>query len=417
MLIKAGRSANYANTNRRAEKHMRLRNWAAAAAMTIGFLTNTGFAADAPADPYLWLEDIKGEKPLEWVKEQNEAAFAKLKTDPGYAADYAAILAILDATDRIPTGDLQGNFVFNFWQDESHVRGIWRRTTAASYATPNPQWETLLDVDKLAAGEGKNWFFHSAECPPDLSRCLIALSPGGGDTVVLREFDMASKRFPDTGFNLGEAKAEAAYLDANTILFSTDFGKGTLTDSGYPRIVKIWRRGQPLADAKIMFEGMMSDVVVSPVVFQGSAGPLAMASRAISYFETEYHVLAADGSAVELPLPLSADAKALLGGDLIVTLRKDWTPDGGVTIKQGSLAAFPVRGFPGDAENAACLRALYAGAARFGGRGRGHARCGLRLDLRERHRQHPCVPAECRRVARPASRSAFGRHDRHRVGQ
>jgi prolyl oligopeptidase len=345
VLIMAARSANYAVTNRKAGKHMRLRNWAAAAAMTIGFLSNTGFAADAPADPYLWLEDIKGEKPLDWVKEQNAAAFAKLKTDPGYAGDYAAILAILDATDRIPTGDLQGNFVFNFWQDENHVRGIWRRTTVASYATPNPQWETLLDVDKLAADEGKNWFFHSAECPPDLSRCLIALSPGGGDTVVLREFDMASKSFPANGFNLGEAKAEAAYIDADTILFSTDFGKGTLTDSGYPRIVKLWRRGQPLAGAKVVFEGMMSDVVASPGVFQGSAGPVAMASRAISYFETEYHVLAADGSAVELPLPLSADAKALLGGDLIVSLRKDWTPDGGVTIKQGSLVAFPVKEF------------------------------------------------------------------------
>ena len=160
------------------------------------------------------------------MNEQNAVALKLLKSDPDYQKDYDAILSILDADDRIPMGELHGESVFNFWQDPAHVRGIWRRTTIASYETPNPQWDILLDVDKLAADEGKSWVFKGASCSPDLSRCLISLSPGGGDTTVLREFDPAAKRFVEEGFALGEAKAEAAYVDANTILFGTDFGGG-----------------------------------------------------------------------------------------------------------------------------------------------------------------------------------------------
>jgi len=323
---------------------MRFRSWpVAAAAIAVTMRSLASFGADPAPDPYLWLEDIRGQQALDWVKERNEVALAKLKADPIYNADYAAILAILDATDRIPMGDLQGGWVFNFWQDEAHVRGIWRRTNIASYRTPSPQWEILIDLDKLAADEGRNWVFKGAECAPDLTRCLISLSPGGGDTVVLREFDLRAKRFAPGGFNLGEAKAEASYIDADTILFSTDFGEGTLTNSGYPRIVKLWRRGEPESVARIVFEGRSEDVVVSPAVFQGESGAIALASRGISFFETEYHALAPDGGTVELPLPVSADVRAALNGELILTLRKDWTPEGRAPIRQGSLISFPVK--------------------------------------------------------------------------
>jgi prolyl oligopeptidase len=242
-------------------------------------------------------------------------------------------------------GQLHGGTVFNFWQDPAHVRGIWRRTDIASYETPAPKWETLLDVDRLAADEGKSWVFKGANCSPDLSRCLIALSPGGGDPVVLREFDPAAKRFVDEGFALGEAKAEATYVDANTILFSTDFGPGTLTQSGYPRIVKLWRRGEPLANAKIVFEGKAQDVVASPSVFHSSSGSTALVSREVTFFEAEYFAVTAEGGTLPLPLPLYADLKAELDGNLIATLRKDWTPEGQAMIHQGALIAFPLKEF------------------------------------------------------------------------
>ena len=300
--------------------------------------------ADAPDDPYIWLEDVHGAKQLDWVKQKNDVALKQLKSGPDYQKNYDAILAVLDATDRIPFGQLYFSHVFNFWQDETHVRGIWRRTTIESYETPSPQWETLIDVDQLAAAEGKNWVFSRASCAIDLTRCLVALSPGGGDAVVLREFDPVAKRFVDDGFNLGEAKAEAAYIDADTIIFSTDFGPGTLTASGYPRIVKLWRRGQPITDAKIVFEGRPEDVVISPGVFQSRDGATAIISRAVTFFETEYAVLAGDET-VKLPLPLSIDLKAEIDGHLIATLRKDWTPENGTPVAQGSLIAFPLKEF------------------------------------------------------------------------
>jgi len=315
----------------------------AALGLTAALYATTGLTADVE-DPYVWLEDTYGAKPLEWVKEHNALSLKQLKSDPDYQKHYDSILAVLDANDRIPLGQVYASHVFNFWQDDAHVRGIWRRTTIASYESATPEWETLVDVDRLAEAENKNWVFKSASCALDLTRCLVQLSPGGGDTVVLREFDPVAKRFLDDGFNLGEAKAEAAYITADTILFSTDFGPGTLTISGYPRIVKVWRRGQPVSEARTVFEGTQDDVYVSPSVFQSSDGATPIIARYVTYFETEYSVLAGDET-VRLPLPLSADVKAEIGGQLILTLRKDWTPENGSLIRQGSLIAFPLKEF------------------------------------------------------------------------
>ena len=146
-------------------------------------------------DPYIWLEDVHGEKPLAWVQEQNAHALGVLKADPRYQQNYDAILKVLDATDRIPYGSLDHQYVFNFWQDAEHPKGIWRRTTIADYANPAPKWETLLDLDKLAADEKENWVWKGASCTPTLTRCLVNLSRGGGDAVVVREFDLATQKF------------------------------------------------------------------------------------------------------------------------------------------------------------------------------------------------------------------------------
>ncbi|HYM18690.1 MAG TPA: prolyl oligopeptidase family serine peptidase [Micropepsaceae bacterium] len=312
--------------------------------LAAALIAGSAIAAEVADDPYLWLEDIHGAKAVAWAEEQNEAAFKRLKSDSDYNKNYDAVLGVLDATDRIPMGQVYVSHVFNFWQDENHVRGLWRRTPIASYETPSPQWETLIDVDELARVEGKNWVFKRASCSLDLKRCLISLSLGGGDTVVLREFDPVAKRFMAEGFDLGESKAEAAYLDADTILFSTDFGKGTLTESGYPRIVKIWHRGEKIADAKIVYQGTTSDVIVSPVVFQLPSGPIALAARSVNYYETEYYSVIT-GTAVKLPLPESADVKTAIGDQLITTLRKEWVQDDGSTLPQGSLIAFPLKEF------------------------------------------------------------------------
>ena len=294
----------------------------------------------AAADPYLWLEDIHGAKPLAWVKEQNAKSRAVLQADPDYQKDYEAILKVLDATDRIPYGSLEREYVFNFWQDAEHPKGIWRRTNIGDYANPTPHWETLLDLDKLSADEHENWVWENPECSALLKRCLLSLSRGGGDAVVVREFDLATRSFIKEGFALTEAKSSISYLDEDTVLIATDFGPGSMTTSGYARIVKLWKRGTPMAQARTLFEGKTADVLAQPSIYHDPAGTIALVVRAVTFFTTEYQWLRPDATLQALPLPLGADLKGAQGGQLIFSLREDWTSPGGALIPKGALIAY-----------------------------------------------------------------------------
>ncbi len=306
----------------------------------LAFLSFAFAGAQAVTDPYAWLEDIHGAKPLAWVKEQSRKSLAVLKADPRYQKNYDSVLNVLDAPDRIPTGSLDHAFVYNFWQDAKNPKGVWRRTSIADYANPAPHWDVLLDVDALAKAEKENWVFEGAECAPKETRCLIRLSRGGGDAVVVREYDLKAHHMAGDGFTLPEAKTDVSYLDDDTVLFGTDFGKGTLTKSGYARIVKLWKRGAPVASAKTLYEGQVSDVAVSPAAFHTRKGDFGLVIRAVSFFESEYYAVdAAKGTVGKLDLPLSADVKGMIGGALIATLREDYSTQGAHFAK-GALVAF-----------------------------------------------------------------------------
>ncbi len=316
----------------------------------------------ASPDPYLWLEDVHGAKPLEWVKAQNARSAGILKADPSYHKDYEAILKVMDATDRIPYGDLEHQYVFNFWQDAEHPKGIWRRTTIADYAHSAPSWDILLDLDQLAKDEHENWVWKGAECTPALQRCLLHLSRGGGDAVVVRELDLAARAFVKDGFQLAEAKSAVTYLDEDTVLFGTDFGPGSMTASGYPRIVKLWKRGAPQSQARTIYEGRPSDVGAQGVVFHDPSGTLALVERDVGFFTAEYYLIASDGTTRQLPLPLGADLKGAQGRNLVFTLREDWTPPKGKRMSKGSLLTYRVPDrLPagGRAEAADALAVLY----------------------------------------------------------
>jgi prolyl oligopeptidase len=313
-----------------------------AAVIVIGFaaIAAAAFAkGNTVEDPYLWLEDVHGEKPLAWVRQQNERSLGVLKADPRYRSNYASILEVLDASDRIPYGILDHQYVFNFWQDAQHPKGLWRRTTIADYANVEPHWETLLDLDRLAADERENWVWKGAECTPSLKRCLLSLSRGGGDAVVVREFDLATKSFPADGFALPEAKSDVAYLGDDTIFFGSDFGLGSLTTSGYPRIVKAWQRGGRIADAPTIMEGKADDVSVAATVLRDGEKSQALIVRSPSFFTSEYYASSPGGGWWKLPLQDSAQLQGLHRGQLLVTLREDWTV-GGKTFAKGSLLAF-----------------------------------------------------------------------------
>ena len=303
-------------------------------ALLLGCVLASGaFALD---DPYVWLEEVHGAKPLAWAKEQNAKSLAPLKADPRYQKNYDSVLSVLDATDRIPMGALRGSNVYNFWQDAQNPKGIWRRTSIADYQTASPRWQVLLDVDALAKAEGENWVFKGAGCAPGETRCLVRLSRGGGDAVVTREYDLATMKLMEGGFSLPEAKVELEYLDGDTILFGT--ARDGETNSGYARTVKVWKRGTPIASATLLYEGTKEDVLVAPMVFHTKEGNFPFVVRAVSFFESEYFAVE-NGKTRKLDMPLSADVKAMIDGALIAVLRQDYEKDG-TKFPKGALVAF-----------------------------------------------------------------------------
>jgi len=319
---------------------MRHGTWLAAAALLLAAAAKGAVGVE---DPFLWLEDVHGAKPLAWVAEQNARTRAVLQTDPRYQKDHDAVLKVLDATDRIPYGSLSRDSVFNFWQDAANPKGVWRRTTLADYAKPAPRWETIIDVDKLAADEHENWIWKGATCTDDLKRCLVLLSRDGGDAHVIREFDLTTKTFVKDGFALPHAKSDASWLDDDTVLFDTDFGPGTLTKSGYPRIVKLWHRGQAIDAAKTLLEGKPEDIAVQTQILNGAGGVYAMTVRGVSFFENEYQHVSADGTLTKIDLPLSAVIQGMTGKYIVFTLRKEWKTATN-TYPQGALVAMNVDG-------------------------------------------------------------------------
>ena len=230
-------------------------------------------AGPAPLPDNLWLEDIEGAKPMEWVKAENAKTIPVLQGDARYQKLHDEAFSILSATDRIPAPTFIGEAVFNFWQDADHVRGVWRRATLASYRTGKPQWETVIDVDALAKAEKANWIWKGADCrAPAYDRCLIELSNGGKDAVEIREFDLKTKSFVAGGFKLSESKQTVAWLDPDTLIMTRDWGPGTTTDSGYGMVVKTLKRGQPLDEAVEVYRGQKSDVSVRPNVIRDAKG-------------------------------------------------------------------------------------------------------------------------------------------------
>ncbi len=299
--------------------------------------------AASPKDPFLWLEEVEGARALEWVRVQNARSLSELEADPRYASNYSRALAIAEDRSRIPYGRLRGGYIYSFWQDESHVRGLWRRTRLESYETPEPQWEVLLDVDQLAAVEGRNWVFKGATAlPPQGERCLISLSDGGKDACEVREFDVGSCAFVDGGFQLPEAKSHVAWQDRDTLLVATDWGQGSLTESGYPYIIKAWRRGEPLSAAHEVFCGRPQDVVATPGSIEGDRGErLLVVVCARTFFTSEYSVMAPDGSLGRITAPGRADLLGLYQGELLLRIKQDWTL-AGRTWRSGSLLSMPL---------------------------------------------------------------------------
>ena len=292
--------------------------------------------APAPEDRYLWLEDVTGEKALDWARARN-AVSAKVLETGDFAALEKRILDILDSDARIPVVQKLGPWYYNFWRDAKNPRGLWRRTTLAEYRKDQPAWETVIDLDALGAAEKENWVWHGADClKPDYRRCLVQLSRGGADADVVREFDLEAKAFVEDGFVLPESKNSVGWRDADTLYVGTDFGPGSMTTSGYPRIAKVWKRGTPLAAAETVYEGQAEDVAVAAFRDHTKGFERDFVHRAVTFFSNEMF-LRRDGKLLKIEKPDSANA-TVHRDLLLLELRDDWTVDG-QTWPAGALLA------------------------------------------------------------------------------
>jgi prolyl oligopeptidase len=340
---------------------MRLAALAAAglAAIVLGSCSTTPTNTDSASmqsdtDPYLWLEEVEGERALAWVREQNARSQAQLEGDARFAQLHADALALANNRDRLPLGSVREGYLYNFWQDETHVRGIWRRSPLADYARGQPRWETVLDIDALATAENANWVYKGADCLEGTTRCMIGLSDGGQDASTYREYDIATRSFVEGGFVVPEAKSSVSWFDQNTLLVATDWGPengaSTMTESGYAFVLKRWTRGTPLASATEIMRGQASDVGVFSGALEDTDGRrVPIAVEADTFFESITYRL--DGAAPQrINLPRKATVQGLYRGFLVFTLEEAWRG-----LPQGALVAYPLEDTGAEAPRATIL--------------------------------------------------------------
>ena len=309
-------------------------------------MTSQTNPADGSDDPFLWLEDIEGERAVAWVDAQNARTDLALR-DEAYRADFNAVLAILNADDRIPFVGKSGDHLYNFWKNAEHPRGLWRRTTLDSYRRPAPVWENLLDIDALGAAEGIAWAFAGAARSPDKTRALVSLSFNGTDAVEVREFDIAKKRFVEGGFHIPKAKTRVDWLDQDTILFGSALDAEDTTEAGYSRLVRQWHRGTPLASAAIVFEVEKQDVAAWFGINRRPTHERVTYWRALDFTRSHIFVEPRQGpragqrARLDLPQEISISAEA---DSLLVSPKQDWTV-GGRAIPSGALAVIGLEQF------------------------------------------------------------------------
>jgi prolyl oligopeptidase len=277
-------------------------------------------------DPWLWLEEIEGIQALDFVERQNQLTLAAFG-GAAFARDRDILAAIYDRPDNIPYVSRRGNDLHNLWKDATNPRGLWRRTTLAEFRKPNPAWETMLDIDQLAASEGEDWLLSGIGTMPGSARAILSLSRGGSDAVTLREFDLATKSFVADGFTLPEAKGGADWLDADTLLLSSAHGEGMATTSGYARTVRLWRRGQSVEQATVLYEASANDMAAYGHIDRMTPNRTIWFGRMLDFFNYSVSIGDESGPTSKIDLPTNIELQAH-GDWLAIKPRADWSVAG-----------------------------------------------------------------------------------------
>ncbi len=293
-----------------------------ALAVAIGLGSPT--QAQTQSDDFMWLEEVEGEAALAWVEEQNARSLPQIQSHPAYPQLYENSLEVLNSDARIPDFSRRGDYLYNLWRDAEHVRGLYRRTTLDEYRKADPQWETVLDLDKLAADEGENWTWGGINCLyPNFDRCLLSLSIAGSDAAVVREFSISDQAFVEDGFQLPEAKSRVNWLDENTIIVGTDTGAGSMTDSGYPAQLRVWQRGQALEASDPLYSAPADSVSVYSYTLRDGNNTYPIVQEGLTFYTSDRYVLNA-GELTLLPIPNDTVVAGLFRDDLYLDLKSDW---------------------------------------------------------------------------------------------
>ena len=288
-------------------------------------------------DPFLWLEEVEGERAMEWVLAQNAETRAHIQALPTYQPLFDNTLEILTSNDRIAYPTARGEAIYNFWTDADHPRGIYRRTTWEGYLSGDAQWETILDFDALAEAEDVPWAFRGISCLlPEERYCLVNLSPGGSDATEVREFDVVTREFAEGGFRVPVSKNSVAWVDENTILVSHNLEETRTTTSGYSAAVRVWNRGTPLESATVLAEADRNDMAMWLGTQETSAGPIVMVQRLITIFDSEVKMFS-EGELVLVDVPTDAQM-GIVGDQMVLQLVSDWEVDGR-TYEEGSVVS------------------------------------------------------------------------------
>ena len=298
--------------------------------------SNPGREEPAAEDPYEWLEEVLGDKALEWVKARNAIVQNRMEREESFEKLRSDLLEILDSNARIPFVSKRGEYYYNFWRDKTNERGLWRRTTLEEYRKAEPKWEVVLDLDALGKTENENWVWKGASLlRPDYQRALITLSRGGADANITREFDLKTRSFVADGFELPESKGSVSWIDIDHLFVSTDFGDGSMTDSGYPRMAKLWKRGTPIEQAKLVYEGKQEDMSVGAVHDDSPGFERNFVTRNIAFYNDELFLVKDSGELIKIDAPNTA-SKSVFKQYLLLELREAWTL-GTKTYPAGSL--------------------------------------------------------------------------------
>ncbi|GAA4810180.1 prolyl oligopeptidase [Marinicella pacifica] len=290
---------------------------------------------ESSVDPFIWLEDIDSTRAMDWVKDHNRTTAEDYKSKPIYDELYQQALTTLNNQSRIPEVSRQGDWLYNYWKDDAHPRGLYRRARVDNFIDhEQADWETVIDMDDYNKNHEGTWVFKGLNClKPDYQRCLMYLSPGGGDAVVMKEFDVDEKQFIDDGFQLPKAKMRVTWRDRDHLYVATDFGADSMTSSGYPAVVKLWQRGQDLSDAKTLMTVPKESVSVSAFRSGEGDNTMDLIVDGTSFWTNDYYLLLG-GEPQKLDLPDSAVVNDIYQDQLVVSLKEDWQFQG-QSLKQG----------------------------------------------------------------------------------